>query len=160
MGGFLGDLWMWLQFMWLQLEVVLGPLGAGCGRFGAGSGPKEPQPALNRQPDFGQPEIAATWVIATSINSHLMGELSMGNPLDGIFFAHWEIPWMDSLSGTLGATLATPTKHFVFYQVFNMSETVVKLTEGSCLWLPFGSVAAYWCDAACKLPVAWSCRCQ
>ncbi len=37
----IGDLWVWLQFMWLQLEVVRGPVGVD--RFGAGLGRKGPQ---------------------------------------------------------------------------------------------------------------------
>ncbi len=35
----LGDLWMWLQLMWLQFEVVRGPVGVVWGRFGGPSGP-------------------------------------------------------------------------------------------------------------------------
>ena len=35
----LGDLWMWLQLMWLQFEVVRGPVGVVWDRFGAGLEP-------------------------------------------------------------------------------------------------------------------------
>ncbi len=47
----LGDLWMWLQLMWLQCEVVRGPVGIVWGRFGTGLGPfgplTEPKSTLN-----------------------------------------------------------------------------------------------------------------
>ena len=57
----LGDLWMWLQLMWLQFVVVRGPVAVVCGRFGAGLGPNRPQIDPKRhRPDFGQPQIAAT----------------------------------------------------------------------------------------------------
>ncbi len=38
-----GDLWTWLQLMWLQFEVVRGPVGVVRGRFGVGLGPRGPQ---------------------------------------------------------------------------------------------------------------------
>ncbi len=38
-----GDLWMWLELMWLQFEFVRGPVGVAWGRFGAGMGPFGPQ---------------------------------------------------------------------------------------------------------------------
>jgi hypothetical protein len=38
-----GALWMWLQLMWLQFEVVRGPVGVVWRRFGAGLGPDGPQ---------------------------------------------------------------------------------------------------------------------
>ncbi len=42
-GTRIGDLWMWLQLMWFQFEVVRGPVGIIGGRFGAGlPGPKKP----------------------------------------------------------------------------------------------------------------------
>ncbi len=34
-----GDLWMWLQLMWLQFEVVRNQVGVTWGRFGTGLGP-------------------------------------------------------------------------------------------------------------------------
>ncbi len=37
-----GALWMWLQLMWLQFEVVRGPVGIVWGRFWAGLGPFGP----------------------------------------------------------------------------------------------------------------------
>ncbi len=49
-----GDLWMSLQLMWLQSEVVRSPVGLVWVRFGAGLGPKR------SRLDFGQPQIAAT----------------------------------------------------------------------------------------------------
>ncbi len=53
-----GDLWMWLELMRLQFEVVRGPVGVVWGRFEAGFGPKL---APNRaRPDLGQPPSAAT----------------------------------------------------------------------------------------------------
>ena len=39
LGGGIGDLWMWLQFMWLQFEIVRGPVGVAWGRFAAGLEP-------------------------------------------------------------------------------------------------------------------------
>ncbi len=38
-----GDQWMRLQLMWLQFEVVRGPVLIVWGRFGAGLGPFGPQ---------------------------------------------------------------------------------------------------------------------
>ncbi len=37
----IGDLWMWLQLMWLQFEVLRGPVGDvwAWDRFGTGLGP-------------------------------------------------------------------------------------------------------------------------
>ncbi len=32
---YIGDLWMWLKLMWLQFEVVQGPVGVVWNRFGA-----------------------------------------------------------------------------------------------------------------------------
>ncbi len=44
-----GDLWMWLQLMWLQFEVVRGPVGGRLGiNLGAVWGPKGRKPAPNR----------------------------------------------------------------------------------------------------------------
>ncbi len=34
-----GDLWMWLQLMWLHFEAVRGPVGVVWAGFGAGLGP-------------------------------------------------------------------------------------------------------------------------
>jgi hypothetical protein len=34
---------MWLQLVWLQVEVVRGPVGLAWDPFGAGLGPKGPQ---------------------------------------------------------------------------------------------------------------------
>jgi hypothetical protein len=39
--GHFGDLWMWLDLMWLQFEIVGGPAGVVWDRFGASLGPKE-----------------------------------------------------------------------------------------------------------------------
>ncbi len=39
----LGELWMWLQLMWLQFEVVQGTVGVVWGQFGTGLGPFGPQ---------------------------------------------------------------------------------------------------------------------
>ncbi len=57
----IGDLVMWLQFMWLQFEVVRRPvgsfgvdLGPVLGRVGPQVDPKRPRP------DFGRPQLAAT----------------------------------------------------------------------------------------------------
>jgi hypothetical protein len=60
-----GNLWMWLQLMWLQFEVVRGPVGVIWGRSGAGFRPKGPQtrPRIDPtrpRPDLGQLQIAAT----------------------------------------------------------------------------------------------------
>ncbi len=33
-------IYVWLQLMWLQFEVLRGPVGLVCGRLGAGWGPK------------------------------------------------------------------------------------------------------------------------
>ncbi len=52
------DLWMWLQLMRLQFEVVRGPVGVVWGRLGS---PSRPQIHPKRpRPDLGQPQIAAT----------------------------------------------------------------------------------------------------
>ncbi len=57
----LGDLWMWLQLMWLQFEVVRGPVGVVRDRFEAQRNPNRPQIDPKRhRPDLGQPLIAAT----------------------------------------------------------------------------------------------------
>ena len=59
----IGDLWMWLQLMWLQFEVVRGPVGVVWGRFGAGAiwAPSRFQNDTKRpQPDLGPRQIAAT----------------------------------------------------------------------------------------------------
>ncbi len=63
--SFLGDLWLWLQLMWLQFEVVRGSvavrLGSIWGRFGAFWAPSRPQIDPRRpRPDLGQFQIAAT----------------------------------------------------------------------------------------------------
>ncbi len=42
-GVYVGDLWMWLQLMWLQFEVVRGPVAVVWDRFEAGLGPFGPQ---------------------------------------------------------------------------------------------------------------------
>ncbi len=39
----LGDLWMWLQLMWLQFDVARGPVAIIFGRFGVGLG-SQPTP--------------------------------------------------------------------------------------------------------------------
>ncbi len=39
----LGDLWIWLQLVWLQFEVVRSLVGVVWERFGAGLGPFGPQ---------------------------------------------------------------------------------------------------------------------
>ncbi len=41
--GFIGDLWMRLQLLWLQFEVVRSPVGVVWGRFGALWAPSRPQ---------------------------------------------------------------------------------------------------------------------
>ncbi len=51
---------MWLQLMWLQFEVVRGPVGVVGGQFGAGLGPKGLQIDPKRHRLVGQPQIAAT----------------------------------------------------------------------------------------------------
>ncbi len=48
----LGDLWIWLQRVWLPFEAVRGPVGVVWGRVGAGLGPDGP--------GLGQPHLAAT----------------------------------------------------------------------------------------------------
>ncbi len=49
------------NLMWLQFEVVRGPVGVAWGRFGALWAPNRPQIDPKRlRPDFGQPQIAAT----------------------------------------------------------------------------------------------------
>jgi hypothetical protein len=57
----MGDLWMRLQLMWLQFEVVRSPVGVNSGPVG---GPLAPKPShldpKQSQPDHGQPQIAAT----------------------------------------------------------------------------------------------------
>ena len=47
-----GHLWlsMWLQFLWLQFEVVRGPVGVVCCRFGAGDDPDRASDILKLQP--------------------------------------------------------------------------------------------------------------
>ena len=45
-----GDLWMWLQLMWLQFEVVRGPVGVVHGWFGAGLGPLGSQAGFKSDP--------------------------------------------------------------------------------------------------------------
>ncbi len=55
----LGDLWMWPQIIWLQLEVVRSPVGVAWGRSVAGWGPSQtgPKSTLKRaRPDLGQPQ--------------------------------------------------------------------------------------------------------
>ncbi len=61
----LGDLWMWLQLMWLHFEVVRGPVGvvwecfgAGAGLFGPQTGPKSTTDNPDRTSD--NLKIAAT----------------------------------------------------------------------------------------------------
>ena len=44
-----GDLGMWLQLMWLQFEVVRGPVGVVWGRFGPAWGPKDLKPTPSTQ---------------------------------------------------------------------------------------------------------------
>ncbi len=46
-----GDLWMWLQLMLLQFEVVRGPAGVVCGRFVAGLEPFGPQAGPKSTPN-------------------------------------------------------------------------------------------------------------
>ncbi len=46
-----GDLWMWLQLVWLQLEVVRDPVGVVWGRFGAGLGPQAGAKSTLNDPD-------------------------------------------------------------------------------------------------------------
>ncbi len=73
--------------MWLQLEVVRGPVGVVWNRFGAGFGPK---PTPNRpRPVLGQPQIAATSVAATYIDHRISKPPSetwvkSGNPETGV----------------------------------------------------------------------------
>ncbi len=59
--GLIGDLWIWLQLMWLRFEVVRGPvgvdLGAIWGQFGPNPAPNQPH-ATQTGPR--QPQIAAT----------------------------------------------------------------------------------------------------
>ncbi len=45
--------WLWLQLMWLQFEVVRGPVGVVWGRFGAGLGPvgAPSRPQIDRTSD-------------------------------------------------------------------------------------------------------------
>ena len=43
----IGDLWMWLQLMWLLFEVVRGPVGG----FGTGLGLTGPQTCHNSDPN-------------------------------------------------------------------------------------------------------------
>ncbi len=49
--NFVGDLWTWLQLMWLRYEVVRGPVGVVWGRLWAGLGPKEPQTGPKATPN-------------------------------------------------------------------------------------------------------------
>ena len=42
---------MWLQLMWLQFEVVRGPVGVVWGRFGAGLGPCGPRSSSKTTPN-------------------------------------------------------------------------------------------------------------
>ena len=44
----IGDLWMWLQLMWLQVALVRGPVGVVWGRCGTDFGPQSPKPVPNR----------------------------------------------------------------------------------------------------------------
>ena len=46
-----GDLWMWLQVMWLQFEVVRGPVGVVQDRFGPGLGPNWAQAGPKSTPN-------------------------------------------------------------------------------------------------------------
>ncbi len=46
----IGDLWMWLQLMWLRFEVVRGPVGVVSDRCGAGLGPFGPRPQPGPKP--------------------------------------------------------------------------------------------------------------
>ncbi len=56
-----GDLWMWLQLMCLQFEVVRGPVGIVWDRFGAQGAPNRPQIDPKRpRPDLGQSKNAPT----------------------------------------------------------------------------------------------------
>jgi hypothetical protein len=70
----MGDLWMWLQLMWLQFEVVRSPVGVNSGPVG---GPLAPKPShldpKQSQPDHGQPQIADTRVVAKSIDRRTKG---------------------------------------------------------------------------------------
>ena len=47
----IGDLWMWLQLMWLQFEVVRGPVGVVWGRGGTDLGPAGPQTCPKSDPN-------------------------------------------------------------------------------------------------------------
>ena len=47
----IGDLWMWLQLMWLQFEVVRGPAGVVWARFGTGLGSCGPQASPKSTPN-------------------------------------------------------------------------------------------------------------
>jgi hypothetical protein len=51
LGPWVGDLSMRLQLMWLQLEVVRGPVGVVFCRFWAGFGRKGPQTGLKSTPN-------------------------------------------------------------------------------------------------------------
>ncbi len=46
-GPLFGDLWIWLQFVWLHFEVVRGPAGIVWGPTGTVLGPKGSQLAPN-----------------------------------------------------------------------------------------------------------------
>ena len=63
----MGDLWMWLHLMWLQFEVARSPVGVNSGPVGGSLAPKPSQlDPKQSQPDHGQPQIAATRVVAKS----------------------------------------------------------------------------------------------
>jgi hypothetical protein len=63
--AYLGDLWMWLQLMGLQFEVVRGPVGVVWGRCGASLW------HFGRKPAPSRPQATPTGLRTTSKRSHM-----------------------------------------------------------------------------------------